>query len=152
LSKPHLRGLLKPARLAVVFAALLAGGAIMAETTYTLQGRIMDTSDNWLPQVRVGLQRAGEATNTDGNGLFTLRFTAQQPLAADAGGIVEFLELDKDGYQGRTIEIKDPAYFSQPVAEKNFSSFMSFRPAYSIRRIHRIGIFVDSMRPRQAFC
>jgi hypothetical protein len=91
---------------------------LMAEQTNSLQGRIMDTSDNWLPDVRVALQRSGAATRTDGNGLFTLTFSRKEPLVADEKGVYECLELDKEGYLGRTVEIRDLSYFGSPIAEK----------------------------------
>lgn len=85
---------------------------------YILRGRIMDTNDNWLPDVRVALRRAGVSTQTDGNGLFELRLDAKQPLVADAAGGLEILQLEKPGFHGRTITIKDARYFTQPIQEK----------------------------------
>lgn len=105
--------------LSVGFAlwALCMSGT-MAGQTNALEGRIMDSSDNWLPDVRVALQRAGVVTHTDGNGLFKLPFSPRKPLTADGKGIYECLELDKEGYQGRTIEITNVSFFGGAVVEK----------------------------------
>lgn len=106
---------------ALVLAATMPpfkGLTMAADATHTLSGRIMDTSDNWLPDVQVTLTRAGVATRTDGNGLFELRFTSRQPLAAGPDGLLDTLQLEKEGYRPRLIPIAEAAYFEKPVAEK----------------------------------
>jgi len=85
---------------------------------YTLKGRITDEREQPLADVRVGLRSANAATQTDAQGRFVLEFTAAQPLVKDKTNAYDYLELDKDGYMGRTINLVDPAAFERPVAEK----------------------------------
>ncbi len=101
-----------------VCMALMVLLSVGAEEQYTLEGLIMDTSDNLLPDVRVALKRAGVVTETDGDGRFSLSFTSAQPLEKDKAGVYDSLELDKDGYQGRTVKIDDLTFFDTAVAEK----------------------------------
>ncbi len=98
--------------------ALTTGGLMAAERECILRGRVTDTDDNWLPDVRVELKRAGAVTNTDPNGLFELKFKAPSPMTADRRGVYDILALDKEGHLGRSIQITDPAYFEKPVVEK----------------------------------
>jgi hypothetical protein len=104
--------------LGLVFSIMVGKEGMAGEIKYTLKGRVMDTSDNWLPDARVALKRAGVVTNTDGNGLFTLEFAPAKPLEVDDKKNYDCLEIDKEGYQGRTVEIKDLGYFSRPAEEK----------------------------------
>ncbi len=99
-------------------ALLLCHDLAAAGNQYTLSGKISDTSDNLLPDVRVALKRAGVVTNTDGNGKFSLSFTSDKPLVKDKKEVYDYLEIDKDGYQGRTVNIPDLSFFDKPVAEK----------------------------------
>jgi len=102
-----------------VFCALVfLCPAQAADVAYSLSGRIMDTSDNWLPDVRVTLTKTGVSTQTDGNGLFQLHFTSKAPLIAGPDGKIDTLELTKPGFGKRTIAITNPTYFTQPVSEK----------------------------------
>jgi len=99
--------------------AILPGNNLMAaDNQYNLKGKISDTSDNLLPDVRVALKRAGVVANTDGNGQFSLSFSSAQPLSKDKKEAYDYLEIDKDGYQGRTVNITDLSFFDKPVAEK----------------------------------
>ena len=104
--------------LGLLLPVLLGETCMANEIKYSLKGRVMDTSDNWLPDARVALKRAGAVTNTDGNGLFTLEFAPPAPLAVDEKNNYDYLEIDKEGYLGRTVEIKDLEYFSRPAEEK----------------------------------
>ncbi|NLD54212.1 MAG: hypothetical protein GX652_06080, partial [Burkholderiaceae bacterium] len=67
---------------------------------------------------RVALRRSGAETRTDGNGRFELPFRWTAPEKPGPKGEIEFLELDKDGYQGRSVPILAEDWFSRPVAEK----------------------------------
>lgn len=120
----------------------------MAEqsTTYTLRGRIMDTSDNWLPDVRVALRHADVVAHTDGNGLFELSFEADEPLTPDGNGAYEYLELDEEAHLGRSIAITDLEYFDEPIVEKmepnpvgedNVGFSVRMRAAHSIHGLPR---------------
>lgn len=106
--------------IALVSAGVVASDAgLRAEPVeYALSGRIMDTSDNWLPDVTVSLQRTGATAQTDGNGLFEMRFSVPATLQPDADGVFDILELTKDGHRPRLIRITDAAYFSTPIEEK----------------------------------
>ena len=61
-------------------------------------------------------------TETDGNGRFTLRFSSDKPLVKDQKefnrAAYDYLEIDKDGYLGKTVNIKDMSFFEKPVNEK----------------------------------
>ncbi len=107
------------------FVALLVTGffstalSLRAEPVeHVLSGRIMDTSDNWLPDVRVALQRQGAVTHTDGNGLFELRFVAAEPLAVGDDGAVDVLELVKEGHRTRLVRVTSVDWFNAPIEEK----------------------------------
>lgn len=109
-----------------LFAAWVAAFAVpdcMSATKETVfQGRVSDTSDNWLPDVRVALRSLGVVAETDGNGLFELKIPGGQAWEANREGAIEYLELDKEGYQGRSIAITDPSWlesFQEPVLEPN---------------------------------
>jgi hypothetical protein len=102
----------------LVFVFLLCHNPAAAGNQYTLSGRISDTSDNLLPDVRVALKRAGVLTRTDGNGKFSLSFNSDQPLTKDKKDVYDYLEIDKDGYQGRTVNILELSIFEKPLAEK----------------------------------
>lgn len=101
-----------------ILVITLTGGLMAEQKEHTLKGRITDTDDNWLPDVRVELKNAKAVTKTDPNGLFELTFKAPSPMKANKRGVYEILSLDKEGHLGRSIEIKDPAYFDKPVVEK----------------------------------
>lgn len=85
---------------------------------FVLHGKISDSADHPLADVRVGFRSAGVATETDAKGHFTLTLTPSRPLTKDNTNTLEWLELDKDGYFGRTIKIQDLAFFSKPLSEK----------------------------------
>lgn len=106
-------------RLPCLYLLLLTvASAMAADLQTTLTGRIMDPSDNWLPDVRVALTRAEVVTHTDGNGLFSLTWTHAEPLTADKRGVFDFLELDKEGYMGRSVPIEDLSTFTEPIVER----------------------------------
>jgi pimeloyl-ACP methyl ester carboxylesterase len=84
----------------------------------TLQGRISDSSDRPMADVRVGLRSNGVSAHTDQNGQFTLTVNSIRPLTKDRTNVYDYLELDKDGSMGRTIDIKDLSFFDHPLAEK----------------------------------
>lgn len=84
---------------------------------YSLSGTVSDPSQNLLPGVRVALKKAGVSTQTDGNGAFSLSFKAAQPPEADKTGIYDSIEIDKEGYIGRSIPVRDLALFAKPIRE-----------------------------------
>jgi len=110
----------------IATAFLLCPGLMAADQQYTLRGQITDTSDNLLPDVRVALKRADVSTHTDGNGEFSLVVDGGRPLTKDKNNIIDFLEIDKDGYLGRTVNILDfipfRSEFSSPVSWRRKSS------------------------------
>lgn len=76
-----------------------------------LQGRILDTADNWLPGVRLRVRSCGAECVTDGNGLFRLEFRRETLPEAAAKGIYDHLEAQKEGCRPRAIPLTDPAWF-----------------------------------------
>lgn len=109
---------------ALVFLSSLLAAALSfaAEPTpsglFTLKGRITDNAGQPLADVRVGLRQAGVSVQTDASGQFTLEYRPAKPFVKDRAGILEDVEIDKDGFMGRTLNIKDPAFFDQPLNEK----------------------------------
>lgn len=101
--------------LALLLLPLVALGA---ENPHTLKGRIVDQNDRPMSDVRVGLRANGAVTQTNQNGEFTLTLRTEKPFTLDQTKSYDYVELDKDGYLGRTIDIKDPAFFDQPLAGK----------------------------------
>lgn len=98
-------------------AVFCLSSAVASAIDYQLSGTISDPSDNLLPGVRVALKNAQVETQTDGNGEFTLSFTAEQELVKDQYGNYDKLDLDKEGFIGRTILIRNLSIFNQPLHE-----------------------------------
>jgi hypothetical protein len=115
---------MKSLQIVLQFACILLCPLVRADeikataTQYTLKGKISDENGTPLAGVRVGLRMAGLATQTDHDGQFTLLTHAGPPLSKDKANAFEYLELDKDGYMGRTINIQEPAFFDHPLSEK----------------------------------
>ncbi|MEJ0086745.1 MAG: hypothetical protein WDO72_13745 [Pseudomonadota bacterium] len=84
----------------------------------TLKGRIVDQDDHPLPDVRVGLRSHGAVTQTSQSGEFTLVVRSDKPFTQDQAKPYDYVELDKDGYGGRAIEIRELTFFDKPLAEK----------------------------------
>ena len=105
---------------AVVAAAPAAGSASpLAEAVrHTLRGRITDGRGQPLADVRVGLRTANAVTQTDAQGHFTLEFTPPLAPVKDKSTAYDFLEFDKEGYLGRSINLTDPEAFAKPLDEK----------------------------------
>lgn len=83
-----------------------------------LQGRVSDAGGHPLADVRVGLRSNGAFARTDAKGQFSLTLNPSRPLTKDRTNVYDTLELDKEGYMGRAIEIKDLALFERPLMEK----------------------------------
>lgn len=109
----------------LLIVLLLAAQALPAQAPkptapaqYTLKGRISDAAGRPLAEVRVGLKVAGGVTHTDAGGLFTLALRAGHSPTKDKSNAYDYLELDKEGYLGRTINLQELTAFTQPLAEK----------------------------------
>lgn len=87
-------------------------------SAYVLQGCLTDAEAKPLADVRVGLRSTALVTQTDATGHFTLSFSPPLPLVPDKDKAYAALELDKEGYLGRTVLFKDLITFEQPVNEK----------------------------------
>ena len=107
---------------------LLTDPAIAAEKQYVLTGRVMDTSDNWLPNVQVALKKIGTRTRTGPNGKFTLKFTLKKPLTPTHGKTIEYLEFEKEGHIKKTISITSMDFFSRA------------KPIIAKLKVHAIGL------------
>jgi pimeloyl-ACP methyl ester carboxylesterase len=83
--------------------------------TGLLHGRVMDSSDNWLPDVRIRLLRLGLETRTDGNGMFQLPVPVDLLEPAPSGGPWDQAELVKEGHRGRVIALDSRPDFDLPV-------------------------------------
>lgn len=106
--------------MALVPVGFAAGafGQSGAPAEFVLRGRIMDTSDNWLPDVAVRLQVADVAAETDGNGLFEMRVVYPDGVTPGSDGAIDVLEVVKEGHQPRLIRVTDAAWFASPVEVK----------------------------------
>ena len=80
-----------------------------------LNGRVMDTSDNLLPEVRVALLNSKTVTKTDGNGGFTLTLPVNIMFKPDRKGNIEYLNVDVEGHLGQTIPIKKMSFFDKSI-------------------------------------
>ena len=112
--------MIQPLALLVTAALLMSVISAQAadKTQRTLTGRITGEGDHPLAEVRVALKTAKVVTQTNADGQFTLDFVSDYPSALDKGKAYDALDLDKEGYIGQTIDIKDLSYFDKPVAEK----------------------------------
>lgn len=99
-------------------SSLMAAEPAAGPATYTLTGKITDQAGQPLEDVRVGLRTAGGETHTDAQGEFTLTVSATRPLSMDNTKTYDAVELDKDGFMGRSIDIRDLALFEKPLNEK----------------------------------
>ncbi len=104
--------------LLIPLTALCADNPAPAVSLPILKGRISDSSNHPLTDVRVGLRSNGAFAHTDQDGQFTLTSNAGRPAAKDRTNVYDYIELDKDGYLGRTINIQDLSFFDHPMAEK----------------------------------
>ncbi len=104
--------------LLLLIALLVPARLLPAADNFTLKGRISDDASHPLADVRVGLRQAGVFAQTDASGQFTLEYHPAKPLVKDRTSIFEDVEIDKDGFMGRTLNIKDLAFFDQPLNEK----------------------------------
>ncbi len=102
----------------IPLAALCAENPAPATTPQTLKGQILDANDHPLADVRVGLRSNGAVAQTDQNGQFTLTVIAGHPFTQDQAKAYDYVELDKDGYLGRAINIPELSFFDHPLAEK----------------------------------
>lgn len=82
---------------------------------YLLKGRVVDSADQPLAEVRVGLRSARVVTHTDADGRFALTFKPDKPLSKDRTNTYEWIEFDKEGLLGQTIEIRELAIFDKPL-------------------------------------
>lgn len=106
------------ALLLIPLAAFCAENPVSVTSPLTLNGRISDNSDHPIANVRVGLRSNGAVAQTDQNGQFTLTLNAGHPFTRDQTKVYDYVELDKDGYVGRTINIQELSFFDHPMAEK----------------------------------
>lgn len=108
-----------------VFPLLLCGLASLAcaqspnaPVEYTLKGTLVDQADKPVTDARVGLRSNGGSVQSDASGKFTLTVKTARPLTADRTNVYDAVEIDKDGFMGKSIDVKDLAFFDQPLNEK----------------------------------
>jgi hypothetical protein len=106
------------ALLLIPLAAFCTENPVSVTSQLTLKGRILDNNDHPIANARVGLRSNGAVAQTDQNGLFTLTLNADHPFTRDQTKVYDYVELDKDGYLGRTINIQELSFFDHPMAEK----------------------------------
>ena len=102
--------------LAAVVAGLCLGGASLCPgaTTYVLEGKVMDTDDNWLNEAKVTLLPVKASTITDGNGEFSLKFTLNKPLKGSKRKGIATLKVERHGHVTRQVKISSMEFFAQP--------------------------------------
>lgn len=96
----------------VLSVFLLANTAIAASTTYTLTGKVMDTSDNWLNGARVIILPMKLKAKTNANGDFSITFTTEKPLKADKNGNMIRLRSNREGHKSKPLGIKSMDYLT----------------------------------------
>lgn len=131
-------------------------GDAMGEDTYTLKGRIMDTSGNWLNDARVGLRQIGVETQSDPNGNFVLKFTITKPLRPIRRKTIEYLDVDKEGHLGRSINIDSMDFFSQtdPIEIKlEPNPVEGDAVGFSVRMstANVVGVFLRELRAKKGY-
>lgn len=87
---------------------------------YILNGKVMDSDDNWLNDAEVLLSPIGAKTTTDPNGDFSLPFTISKPLKPNKRGFIASLTIRKEGHNDKIIRIKSPDFFpeAKPLVAK----------------------------------
>lgn len=84
--------------------------------TYSLKGKVMDSDDNWLNDVRIFSKPLGIATQTDPNGNFSFNFSFSKELKPNKKGVLAFLIFQKEGHNDRRVPIKSMDFFSREKA------------------------------------
>lgn len=78
---------------------------------FIIQGRVMDTSQNWLPNAEVKLKHAQISVETDPNGKFTLKIELHafpQPVKDD---IYDQLIITKEGHDTMVMDIQSKEFY-----------------------------------------
>ncbi|HYF35558.1 MAG TPA: hypothetical protein VD994_09740, partial [Prosthecobacter sp.] len=108
----------------VIFALLLSSltlvigqEALEVGGSHVLKGRIVDEGDRPLSGVRVGLRIVGAVGETDAEGKFALPLKLERELEKDNTQTYEWVELDKEGFLGKTIEVKELEFFGREMKE-----------------------------------
>jgi hypothetical protein len=103
--------------------------------SHTLRGRITDARGQPLAGVRVGLRTANAVTQTDAQGHFALEFTPPLAPVKDKSNAYDFLEFDREGYLGRSINLTDTEAFTKPLDEKLEADVLTEERAEFSRRM-----------------
>ena len=84
--------------------------------SYTLKGKVMDSDDNWLNDVRVFSKPLGISTQSDPNGNFSVTFSLDKELKPNKKGVITFLVCQKEGHIDKRIAIKSMDFFNREKA------------------------------------
>jgi hypothetical protein len=110
---------MKRALFSLLLLPLIAFGAENpASHSRTLKGQILDQNDRPIAGARVGFRANGAVAQTNQDGEFTLTLRSDKPLTQDQTKSYDVVEIDRDGYFGKSIDIKDLSFFDRPLAEK----------------------------------
>lgn len=108
-------------RQALMILCMLSAHVSMAATgSYVLQGKVMDTDDNWLNDAKLTLMPLKAATYTDANGEYVLEFEITKPLKPNKRKNIATLVVERSGHITKKIPIKSMQFFnaSMPVEVK----------------------------------
>lgn len=81
--------------------------------TITITGKVMDTDDNWLNDVKVSMNPVDAVTTSDPNGDFTLEFVYDEKLKPNQRGIIAALRFKKEGHLDEIVRIRSTAFFTK---------------------------------------
>ncbi|MDP4625872.1 MAG: hypothetical protein NWT08_12120 [Akkermansiaceae bacterium] len=79
----------------------------------TVTGKVMDTDDNWLNDVKVSMKPIETEAMTDPNGDFVFEFAPGEKLEPNKRGIIATLKFEKEGHLDENIRIRNMNFFSK---------------------------------------
>lgn len=96
-----------------VFAKSSTGTPLIAGQTVTVTGKVMDTDDNWLNDVRILMNPLKAVATSDPNGDFTFEFVYDETMKPSKRGILAALIFQKQGHLDYRIRIRSTDFFSK---------------------------------------
>ncbi|CAA6676334.1 MULTISPECIES: hypothetical protein [unclassified Lentimonas] len=94
-----------------VFADNSGEISLISGQTIILTGKVMDTDDNWLNDVKVSMNPVDTVTTSDPNGDFTFEFVYDEKIKPNKRGILATLTFEKEGHVDEKIRIRSTDFF-----------------------------------------
>lgn len=95
----------------ITFALSLLHSTVFADS-FVIEGKVTDTSDNWLNGATVTLRPIGAKATTDANGEFTLKFSIDEPLKPNKRKAIASLKVEREEHVTTTVPIKSVNFFT----------------------------------------